>query len=124
MNRTRIRSLMAIGVIGIIALFAVNLANSVVKTTYHDVKVERLINQQILSGGYLDDIQTEYRYLVVTNKGTFICESSILYGKFNNSDIFWHLKEGSSYTMTVVGVGKSFLFDYANIIEVDSTRSN
>ena len=116
------RPIKALIVIVLLVVLATNLANNMVKTTYRDVKVERLISQQMLSGGK-DNIQTEYRYLVVTNKGTFVCESSVLYGKFNNSDIFWHLKEGSSYTITTVGMGKSFLFDYQNIIAVDSTVS-
>lgn len=61
---------------------------------------------------------TDYRYLVITDKGTFICESSWVNGKFNNSDEFYRIKKDSTYTFVVVGWGKSFLTDYKNIIEI------
>lgn len=62
---------------------------------------------------------TEYRYLVVTDKETFIVESAWLHGKFNNSDIFWRIKTDSTYTFKVAGYGKTFVTDYRNILEVE-----
>lgn len=76
-------------------------------------KVIDLEQQQIIK-----KTTTDIRYLVVTDRGTFICESSILNGKFDNSDLFYRLKEDSTYTFTVCGFGKGFLFDYRNILEV------
>ena len=64
------------------------------------------------------NMSTEIRYLVITNKETFVCESSLLNGKFNNSDIYWHLKKDSTYTFKVAGVGKSMITEYRNILEV------
>lgn len=61
---------------------------------------------------------TDYRYLVITDKGTFICESSWINGKFNNSDEFYQIKKDSTYTFTVCGWGKTFFTDYRNILTV------
>lgn len=67
----------------------------------------------------IEEKQTNYRYLVITDKGTFICDSSWLNGKFNNSDEFYRIKKDSTYTFTVCGWGKTFLTDYKNILEVN-----
>lgn len=91
--------------------------NSVVTTTYSNVKIESKHQQDIIKGK--EDISTEIRYLIITDKGTFICESNFWKGKFNNSDIFWHIKEDSVYSsITVTGYGKGFLFDYQNVISI------
>ena len=58
------------------------------------------------------------RYLVVTDKETFICGPSMLNGKFNNSDIFFRLKVGEKYHFKVAGFGKTMFTDYRNIIEM------
>lgn len=82
-----------------------------------EVRVEKLINQQLI-GGNKDNMRTEMRYLIITDGGTFICESAFLQFKFNNSDIFFHLVEGKRYGLKVVGIGKSFMTDYKNVIGV------
>ncbi len=61
---------------------------------------------------------TEIRYIIVTDKETFICESSMLNGKFNNSDVFWRLKKDSTYNFRVAGYGKGWFFNYRNVLEV------
>jgi hypothetical protein len=61
---------------------------------------------------------TNYRYMVVCEKETYIVESNIFQGKFNNSDIFYRIQEGKTYRFKVSGIGKSFATDYRNIIEV------
>lgn len=63
-------------------------------------------------------MSTEIRYLVITYKETFICESSVLNGKFDNSDVFFHLVKDSTYTFNVEGYGKSMFYDYRNILSV------
>ena len=63
-------------------------------------------------------MSTEIRYLVVTDKETFVCKSSFINGKFDNSNIFWHLKKDSTYNFKVCGIGKGFIFDYRNILSV------
>ena len=82
-------------------------------------KILELQQQQKISGSG-KNISTEIRYLVVSDKETFICESSLLNGKFDNSNIFFHLKKDSIYNFKVCGSGKSFIFDYRNILEVSS----
>jgi intracellular sulfur oxidation DsrE/DsrF family protein len=81
-------------------------------------KVIDLQQQQLIKGSS-DNMNTEIRYLVITDKETFVCENSIINGKFNNSDIFYHLKKDSTYTFVVSGYGKSFFTDYRNIIGVN-----
>ena len=76
------------------------------------------LQQQSLISGSGNNLSTEIRYLVITDKETFVCESSLLNSKFNNSDIFWRLKKDSTYTFKVSGIGKSILYDYRNILEV------
>lgn len=87
-----------------------------------DCKVLELQQQQLIEGTD-GNMSTRIRYLVITDKETFICENSLLNGKFNNSDIFWRLKKDSIYTFKVAGVGKSFVTEYRNILEVDSKQS-
>lgn len=105
----------------VIGLFAgvvvLSSCNQVNVTTVSDCKVIELQQQQLIqsSGG---NTTTEIRYLVVTDKETFVCESSLLNGKFNNSDIFFHLKEDSTYTFKVAGVGKTMVSEYRNILEI------
>lgn len=80
-------------------------------------KVIDLQQQQIIKGSS-SSVKTEIRYLVITDKETFICESSLLNEKFNNSDLYLRLKKDSVYTFRVAGFGKSVIYDYRNILEV------
>ncbi len=115
-------NLLAVIMIGMIAVFAVSRCAGDIKTeTVHNCKVIHLQQQQLMSG-LKDNISTEIRYLVITDKETFICESSMLNGKFNNSDIFWRLKEGETYNFKVCGIGKSIMSDYRNILESHETN--
>lgn len=109
--------LLIILVVGVV--ISLNLWNAGNRTEYTNVTVNKLATQNLVSGS-ADNLSTEIRYLVVTNRGTFLCESSLLSGKFNNSEIFYSLKEGATYSKFVtVGLGKSFFSDYKNIISVE-----
>ena len=101
----------------IITSVFINVFNDRLVEDVEDHKIIDLQQHQIISGTD-GDIRTEMRYLVVTDKETFICENSILNGKFNNSDIFFRLKKDSIYNFKVVGFGKGFFTDYRNIIEI------
>lgn len=98
---------------------------NVLMTYFDQSRIEMVSNytviylqqQQKISGSG-SDMKTEFRYLVITDKETLICENSFFNGKFNNSDIFWRLKKGNTYTFRLAGFGKSFWFDYRNIIDV------
>lgn len=110
---------------GIIGLFVfllissiiVSISNQLNVSTVENCKVIDLQQQQIIKGSG-GNISTEIRYLVITDKETFVCESSLLNGKFNNSDIYWHLKKDNTYTFKVAGVGKSMITEYRNILEI------
>ncbi|HMT01788.1 MAG TPA: hypothetical protein PKD00_00520 [Burkholderiales bacterium] len=82
-----------------------------------DCKVITLQQQQKINGSS-DKISTEYRYLVITDKGTFVCENSLYHNKYNNSELFFNLKEGEIYTFKVAGIGKTLVTDYKNILQV------
>ncbi len=110
---------------GIIGLVVVLLIGSLIVSVWNQSNVSTVENckvmdlqQQQLIKGSDGNMSTEIRYLVITDKETFVCESSLLNGKFNNSDIYWHLKKDSVYTFKVAGVGKSIITEYRNILEV------
>lgn len=111
----------------IVKLFFVLVAALLVTYTgtkiYNEFHTETLVNckvvnlsQQNLINGKV--VTTDIRYLIATDKGTFICENSWVNWKFNNSDIFLNLRQDSTYTFKVCGIGKTFLTDYQNIIEI------
>jgi hypothetical protein len=101
----------------IIAGFLCNVYNNTKVEVVSNCKIIELQQQNIIHGTD-KNISTEIRYLVVTDKETFICESSIFNGKFNNSDIFFRLKKDSTYNFEVCGIGKSWISDYRNILSV------
>lgn len=89
--------------------------------TVNNCKVINL-QQQSLVNGDKDGFSTTIRYLVITDKETFVCETSPLNMKFNNSDIFWRLQKDSTYNFKVAGIGKSILTEYRNILSYEPTR--
>lgn len=107
-------------VIGMVLLIAsvigVGIYSDLKVESVKDCKVIELQQQQLIKGSG-SNVHTEIRYLVVTDKETFICESSFINGKFDNSNIFWNLKKDSTYTFKVCGIGKGFIFDYRNVLE-------
>ena len=104
----------AVALIGSGYSYCINDSNVMV---VNNCKVVDLQQQSIISSRD-KNVSTEIRYLVITDKETFICKSSLLNSKFNNSDIFWRLKKDSTYNFRVAGVGKSLIFDYRNVLEV------
>jgi len=87
--------------------------------TVNDCKIIDLQQQQLISGSN-GNMSTEIRYLVITDKETFICESSLINGKYDNSNIFYRLKKDSIYNFKVCGIGKTFVTKYRNILEYKS----
>jgi len=112
-----IKMIIAFPILLFMGLCIVSAMNQSNVSTVENCKIIELQQQQIINGSK-EIISTEIRYLVVTDKETFVCESSLLNGKFNNSDIFWHLKKDSTYNFKVAGFGKSFITEYRNILEV------
>ena len=110
------------GIIGLVVImfigsFIVSFINQSNVSVVENCKVIELQQQQIIKGSE-GNINTQIRYLVITDKETFVCENSLLNGKFNNSDIYWHLKKDSTYTFKVAGMGKSMITQYRNILEI------
>ncbi len=115
--RTKIYLYFGLFALIIVGAISIGIYNDTKISIVKDCKVIELQQQQLITGGK-DNMRTEIRYLVITDKETFICESSMLNGKFDNSNIFWNLKKDKTYTFKVCGVGKGFLFDYRNVLEV------
>ncbi len=80
--------------------------------TMVDVTVQKT---ERVSYGSGDNIQ--HMYLVYTDHGTFKCTDSLVYGKFNSSDVYGSLQQGHRYRMRVVGWRSGFFTMYPNIIE-------
>ena len=104
----------------VVASFGISIFNKT-RTETLTVHVQDLQQQQIISGGK-DNISTSIRYLIITDRETFICESNWLQGKFNNSDLYWHLKKDSSYVFRVSGLGKGLVTDYRNVLEATTVN--
>lgn len=119
LNKMRTKNYLYFGLFALIIVGAISIGiyNDTKISIVKDCKVIELQQQQLITGGK-DNMRTEIRYLVITDKETFICESSMLNGKFDNSNIFWNLKKDKTYTFKICGVGKGFLFDYRNVLEV------
>ena len=73
--------------------------------------------QSKLSGDK-DNMSTEFRYLVRTDKEMFVVVNSIANFKYNNSEIYMGLDTGKTYTFVVCGWGKSMFTEYRNILSV------
>lgn len=107
------------GIVLFIALviLVLNITNQLTTETVTQHRIIELQQQQLIEGSK-ESMKTKIRYLVVTDKETFVCKSSWLNGKFNNSDVFFRLKKDSTYNLKVAGFGKNLLFDYRNILEI------
>jgi hypothetical protein len=101
---------------------AVNISTSYSESTEIDTVTAKVIYiplpQQIQKGDANHNITTEIRYLVLTDKETFVIKNSLLNGKYNNSDIYFRLVKDSTYTFRVCGRGKGLYTDYRNILEI------
>ncbi len=81
-------------------------------------KVEFLEKQQIIKGSK-NSMSSYYRYLVITDKGTFRIEDCFWNSKYNNSEIFFNLKKDSTYSFKLSGRDKSFWYDYPNVLKIN-----
>jgi hypothetical protein len=99
-------------VIILLLITSLNICDSLQVDTVK-VKVNKLVTQQIIGKE-----STKYRYLIITDNETFICENNILHGKFNNSDLFYKIKENQTYIFFVCGYGKTWYSDYRNVLDI------
>lgn len=71
------RNIIILGVVSLVVIILVtNMVNAWTHTTV-TCKVIKATSQQLIENSG-DDVKTNIRYLVVTDKGTFTCETSIL----------------------------------------------
>lgn len=59
-------------------------------------------------------------YLIYTNEGTFKIEDSLIFGRFNSSDVYGMMQKGKYYRIKTFGIRSGFLSSYKNIIEVEA----
>ncbi len=112
-NRVRNIQRFIIGsiIIIIISTFTLNICNDLNVNTVQ-ATVKKLERQQLIGKN-----GTEYRYLIICDKELFVCHSSLINNKFDNSNLFFNLEEGVKYEFTVSGYGKGIIFDYRNILK-------
>jgi len=59
------------------------------------------------------------RYMVFTNKETFMVKDSWLLGQFSSSDLFGRIKDGETYTFKVYGWRLPFFSSYRVIYGIE-----
>jgi hypothetical protein len=62
----------------------------------------------------------ESRYLIYTEDETFENTDTILFWKFDSSDVYGHMKEGEIYRVKVTGWRWKITSSYRNILSVDA----
>lgn len=62
------------------------------------------------------------QYLIYTNEGTFKIEDSLIFGRFNSSDVYGMMKKGEYYRIKTFGIRSGVLSSYKNIIEVEALK--
>ena len=93
-----------------------------IKTTSTDVTVTVTDKERIaeLTG----EGTTKSKYLIFTDSGTFENTDTMLFWKFNSSDIYGSIKVNQTYTFTVVGWRIPFFSSYQNIVKVKEIPNN
>ena len=74
-------------------------------------------SKERVTTGYGDNMSS--KYLIFTDQGTFENTDSILNWKFNSSDIYGQIKEGSQCQLETVGMRVTILSWYKNIIRAN-----
>jgi uncharacterized membrane protein len=98
------------------SIFGIFIADSTQRSGVDAVVIEKMIQQNISKDG------TTFRYLINTDNGTFTSKENILVGKFESSETYFKLKEGTKYHFVLVGFGKTLVTDYKNIIKAEETK--
>lgn len=100
-------------VIGL-STFGINLWNVSHKETITATVQGFEVQQVITSQNKI--ISTTPRYLVTTDKGTYLCQDSYLCSSFGADFKFYHLQKGVTYRFHLAGVGPGFFTDHKIII--------
>lgn len=78
------------------------------------IKTERIM--------YMDKNNANSKYLIFCENETFENVDSLLYFKFNSSDIYGHILAGGTYKFRVYGIRIPFFSYYRNIISAELVR--
>jgi len=62
------------------------------------------------------------RYLIYTKQGVYQDTDTLLFGKFNSSDLYSQLQQNKTYSCLTVGWRVPFLSWYPNLIKCQETR--
>lgn len=121
-RRSRRSSGVGVGCGLIVAVMALFLAVSFVgcliyRSTADDVTFTVEDKERVCDSS--SDGDSECRYLIFTDNGTYQVTDSWAFLRFNSSDVYGRLKEGRTYDAEVVGWRLPLLSRYKNIIEAD-----
>jgi len=77
-----------------------------------DITTITVTDKQVKRDGNSD------KYLIFSKTETLENTDSLLFGKFNSSDVYGRLEIGKTYTLKVVGWRNQHISQYRNIVEV------
>jgi uncharacterized membrane protein len=98
------------------SIFGIFIADSTQRSEVDAVVIEKMIQQNISKDG------TSFRYLINSDNGTLISKENLLVGKFESSETYFKLKEGTKYHFVLVGFGKTLITDYKNILKAEEVE--
>lgn len=106
----------------LINVFVVTIALSAIFTyTTIDSVTVRIEDKERVTTGSGESISS--KYLIFTDVETFENTDSILFLKFNSSDLYSSLKRGELYTLKVCGWRIPFLSSYRNILNIEPPKT-
>ena len=114
------RSPLPVGAIVLVLLLALTL----VATCYRGseaVVTARVSSKERVCKDSGDSIECEY--LVFTDRETLKVVDTLLYGRFNSSDVYGRIEDGRTYRFTVVGWRLPWASQYRNVVRVEEVPS-
>lgn len=107
-----VNSILVMGAVGVIAVLVGGFYYNYFQTEgYVEVTVNKTERVSYGSGGSI-----QHKYLVYTDQDTYQCTDSLLFGKFDSSNIYGSLQSGQRYRLHVVGWRWHFGSWYKNIL--------
>lgn len=98
-----------VGLVAIVVLLVVLFLNTETHETATVIRTERV--------SYGSGDETSHKYLVFTDRGTYQCTDSLIFMKFNSSDVYGSLQNNRKYRLHVIGWRVPFFIMYKNIID-------
>lgn len=113
-NITLIELIVCLCIFGVVAsLFSAPIVDRCTKDTVTITIEDKAIKRH----GDSDD-----KYLIYTDKGTFEITDSLAYWRWDSSDLYGELKIGHTYNCTVCGLRIPILTSYKNIISAEEAE--